>query len=136
MHYGWACGKQKQFGPERVDDMGRLLPIYRGFTKKGEPILAELKGTGMSFFAAQLLTGDGVDSIPGLPKCGPKKAYLALKDCDTVEELFVAVGELYFDKFGLTYLQELLEQGQLLWMVAELDMDGKPVMWTIPEVLL
>ena len=136
MHFSWACGKQKQFGPERVDVMGRLHPIYRGVTKKGEPILAELKGTGMSFFTAQLLTGDSVDSIPGLPKCGPKKAYFALKDCTTVDELYVAVGEMYFDKYGLTYLQELLEQGRLLWMVAELDVDGKPVMWEIPECLL
>lgn len=136
MHFSWACGKQKQFGPERVDEMGRLFPIYRGATTKGEPKLAELKGTGMSFFAAQLLTGDSVDSIPGLPGCGPKKAFEALSPCVSVGELFIAVKELYVNKFGDTWEAELLEQGRLLWMVAELDEAGKPVMWTIPEVLL
>ena len=135
MHFSWECGRQKQFGPERVDDMGRLFPIYRGVTAKGEPKMAELKGTGMSFFAAQLLTGDAVDSIPGLPGCGPKKAFEALKPCTTVDELFLAVKDLYVIKFGDSWESELLEQGQLLWMVAELDEEGKPVMWCIPEVL-
>ena len=136
LHFSWACGKQKQFGPECVDEMGRLFPIYRGVTTKGERKLAELKGTGMCFFAAQLLTGDSVDSIPGLPGCGPKKAFEVLSVCDEVDDLFIAVKELYVKKFGDTWDVELLEQGQLLWMVAELDDKGEPVMWQIPEVML
>jgi hypothetical protein len=135
MHFSWECGKQAQFGPEKVDELGRLRPIYRGKTTKGEPKLAELKGTGMLFFLAQLITGDPVDSIPGLQGAGVAAAYKALKDVTSVDEGFKAVKELYVKKFDNEWKESLLEQGRLLWMVAELGEDGKPVMWEIPEVL-
>ena len=136
MHFGWECGKQAQFGPELVSELGRTKPIYRGKTAKGEPKLAEMKGTGMLFFCVQLITGDSVDSIPGLPGAGPRAAFDALTNVKTVDEAFLAVKELYIKKFGNEWQEELLEQGRLLWMVEELDEAGKPVMWTIPEVML
>jgi hypothetical protein len=135
MHFGWECGRQSQFGPENVSILGRLKPIYRGQTAKGEPKMAELKGTGMLFFGAQLLVGDSVDSIPGLPGCGPKKAFLALEGVKGVDEMFIAVKELYVTKFGDNWEEELLEQGRLLWMLEGLHEDGSPIMWEIPEVI-
>jgi len=135
MHFGWECGKQAQFGPERVDELGRLKPIYRGKNAKGEPKLAELKGTGMMFFFTQLITGDSVDSIPGIPGAGPAAAFKALTDVTTVEEGYKAVKELYVKKFGDDWEAEMLEQGQLLWMVEKLNEDGSPVMWRIPECI-
>lgn len=136
MHFGWECGKQAQFGPEKVSELGRLKPIYRGEKANGEPKLAELKGTGILFFCTQLITGDSVDNIPGLPGAGPAKAYQALKDVDSIEDAYKAVKELYFNKFGDEWKEHLLEQGRLLWMVDELDDEGKPVMWEIPEWIL
>jgi len=136
MHFGWECGKQAQFGPELVSELGRIKPIYRGKTAKGEPMLAEMKGTGMLFFCVQLITGDSVDSIPGLPGAGPRAAFNALNNVKTVDEALLAVKGLYAKKFGDKWKEELLEQGRLLWMVEKLDDAGKPVMWEIPEVML
>lgn len=135
MHFGWECGKQSQFGPELVSGLGRLKPIYRGVNRKGEPELVELKGTGMIFFGAQLLVGDAVDNIPGLPRCGVKKAYPALKDVTTIDEMFLVIKGLYVAKYGEDWEAELLEQGRLLWMLEKLNEDGSPVMWEIPKCL-
>jgi len=136
MYFSWECGRQKQFGPVLVSGLGSLRPIYRGKNAKGEPKLAEVKGVGVSYFAAQMLMGDPTDNIPGLPGCGPTKAYPSLKDCNSEQELFTAVKELYVLKFGDGWAEEMLEQGRLLFMVQELDEDGKPIMWQLPEYLL
>lgn len=136
MHFSWECGKQAQFGPELVSELGRLKPIYRGKTAKGEPKVAEMKGTGMMFFFAQLITGDCIDNIPGVPGAGPKAALVALENVTSVEEGYKAVKELYAKKFGDGWKEAMLEQGRLLWMVTELDEDGAPLMWEIPECIL
>ena len=135
LHFSWECGRQKQFGPELVTELGRIIPIFRGKNAKGEPKLPEVKGTGIMFFGVQLLTGDSTDNIPGLPGCGPVKAYNTLKDCTSTEDIYKAVAELYKAKFEDSWEEEMLEQGRLLWMVAELDEDGLPVMWEIPECI-
>lgn len=45
--------------------------------KAGKP---RLFGTGFKWFCAQMLTGDNVDNIKGVPRVGPVKAYNLLKD--------------------------------------------------------
>ena len=135
-HYGWECGKQEQFGPAYVDELGELTPIYRGEKANGEPKLHDVKGTGTLFFCRQLITGDTVDNIPGLPRAGVAKAWEALKDCKTIEDAYLAVKGLYVDKFGDGWEEAMLEQGRLLYMVRELNDDGSPVMWQIPDCLL
>jgi len=62
-------------------------------------------------FYRQVLTGDRVDNVPGLPGIGPKKAEKILQDCCTEEELYKAVLEAYNGDVGL-----LTEQAQLLWL--------------------
>ena len=62
-------------------------------------------------FYRQVLTGDRVDNVPGLPGIGPKKAEKILQDCCTEEELYKAVLEAYKGDVGL-----LTEQAQLLWL--------------------
>ncbi|MBC6409022.1 MAG: hypothetical protein GDA42_00935 [Ekhidna sp.] len=44
---------------------------------------------GIRFFHKQLLTGDTVDNIPGIPKVGTKKAEKALKGLTLLEEIDV-----------------------------------------------
>jgi len=62
-------------------------------------------------FYRQVLTGDRVDNVPGLPGIGPKKAEKILQDCCTEEELYKAVLEAYKGDVVL-----LTEQAQLLWL--------------------
>lgn len=120
MHFGWPCGKQPQFGPVEVDEIGWIELKEKSYGK-------EIKGVGLKFFYSQLLTGDAVDNIPGLPRCGAAKAFEALEDKDCEADFFRAVADLYEGKYGDGWRDELNEQAQLLWMVQELDEEGNPV---------
>lgn len=121
-HYGWECGQQREFGPELVTRNGWLNLD----TSKKQP---KLKGVGDIFFYSQLITGDSVDNIPGLPGAGPVKAYDVLTDPNPWP-LYERVLKLYLDD-GYT-LEYLTEQAQLLWMTRELTPEGHPVLWQPP----
>lgn len=115
-HYGWKCGKQEQFGPTFIGVIGNL-ELTQGNPKK-------LRGTGLKFFYSQLLTGDTVDNIGGLPKHGPVRAFNELSECTTEEELYSKVKELYRRVYAKDWGRNLKEQCDLLWMVRELNDDG------------
>lgn len=119
-HYGWELGNQPQFGPERVESIGYL---------KLSDNRKSLKGVGLLFFYSQLLTGDKVDSIPGLDGCGPVKAFQTLEGCTTQTEALKAVYGAYKASYGMSGYKEMLEQGRLLWMTRKLREDGSPVLW-------
>jgi len=122
MHYGWPCGKQLQYGPKQVEGLGEL-----------ELNGTKLTGTGCKFFYSQVLTGDSTDNYPGLPRCGPAGAFKLLEGGHSEGELFEAVSGAYRDKFGDGWEEKLLEQARLAWMCTELNEDGSPVMWEMPE---
>ena len=123
-HYGWECGAQREFGPLFADIIGDIE-----LDREKKP--PKLSGYGLKFFYAQLLMGDSVDNIPGLPRCGAVKAYDVLHDADTEAVMFERVRTEYEMKgYGDDYL---LEQGQLLWMTQELTEEGKPKLWQFPE---
>lgn len=117
LHFGWSCGKQPQFGPRRVTELGEID------IKGGKKIV----GTGLKFFYSQVVTGDTVDNIPGLPRGGPALAHKSLHDATSEAELFERVAGLYQEKFGDEWRAKMNEQCQLLWMVRELNEDGSPV---------
>ncbi|HET8689279.1 MAG TPA: hypothetical protein VFM18_21925 [Methanosarcina sp.] len=123
-HFGWELGNQPQFGPELVEGFGYIK--LSSDNKK-------LTGVGDKFFYAQVLMGDQVDSVPGLPNIGPKKAYELLVNTNTKEEAEKAVVEAYKGAYGDNWREEMLEQAQLVWMVRELDEEGNPVMWEFIE---
>ncbi len=122
--FSWELGNQPQFGPTFVEGYGNIS--LSDDNKK-------LRGVGEKFFYAQLIMGDPVDNIPGLPKHGPKAAFDVVGNTQTREEGFKAVLEAYRAIYGDLAEAELLEQGQLLWMVRELDEEGKAVMWKFPD---
>lgn len=109
-HFGWECGKQAGYGPRTVSP-----------------------DEGFRFFCTQLLTGDTVDNIPGLPRVGPVKAAAILEGKGTQEEMLEAVTEAYRAVYEEDWERYLLEQGKLLWMVRELSETGEPIMWKLPE---
>jgi DNA polymerase-1 len=104
-------------------------------------------------FYYQLLLGDRTDNIPGLPACTEEiidkydLSKHALKGCgkktakqlmgEPTEDLLVTFNRVY--ECYLSYFEGdiaatekyLNEQGQLLWMIRELDLDDKPIMWNI-----
>lgn len=123
-HYGWELGNQPQFGPERVSDFGSIAL---------ESNRKKIRGTGVLFFYSQCLTGDSVDSVPGLPGCGPVKAYEILCESKTEEEAFRSTLAAYTSSYGEAGAVELLEQGRLLHMTRELHEDGSPVLWEFPN---
>lgn len=123
MHFGWPCGKQGQYGPRKVEPLGELELINN----------KKIVGNGLKFFYSQLITGDTVDNIPGLPKGGPRLAFSTLEGCETEEQMYKAVKALYVEKFGEEAEERILEQGRLLWMVRELDTNNEPVMWELPN---
>jgi len=114
-HYGWGCGLQEE------------VPLFYS-TPFGSIQLKKNKivGSGFKFFCSQILTGDSVDNIPGLFKCGPKKAYTFLEDCKTAEECFEAIHLAYKTSMGEGYENYLQEQINLLWLIREWNEDGTP----------
>ena len=119
-HFGWEMGNQPQFGPELVTNVG-----YLKLSKDRKKV----SGTGMLFFYCQMLTGDVVDSIPGLPSYGPVKAFDLLSTCTDLSQALKTVYRAYKDSYGLTAYKEMIEQGRLLYMVRKLREDGSPVIW-------
>jgi DNA polymerase-1 len=84
---------------------------------------------GIKWFYTQLLMGDTVDNIKGIPGIGPRKAEAILKanGGDSEKELYVTVRKEYLAK-GLTE-DDILLNGRLLWMRRHAD-----DVWELPEV--
>lgn len=122
--FSWELGNSPQFGPEYISGYGRL---HLSDDRK------KLKGVGPKFFLAQCLMGDPVDSVPGVPRCGPKKAFDILNVTSCYKEGLSKVNELYETVFRDRWEEELLEQGQLLWLVRELDENNKPILWNTSD---
>lgn len=136
MHFGWETGVSPQFGPKRVTYLGELtFDMREKVDKNGSMVeyVHAVKGEGLKFFYAQLIMGDPTDNIPGLPKGGVATVKAVLENCETEEELFRGVKQLYERRFGDAWEENMLEQGRLLWMLREVNEDGSYKMWEIPS---
>jgi hypothetical protein len=118
-HYGYECGRQGEYGPLLVDDIGDI-------DDKG-------KGVGLKFFWAQMLMGDSTDNIVGCRNRGKVFAYKLLKDLYEPNDMAEVVARCYMDTYGEEWATIMLEQGRLLWMHDELEEDGTPVLWELPN---
>lgn len=121
-HYSWECGMQREWGPFLVEGLGHIEKKKNG----------GLFGYGPMFFYAQMITGDVVDSIPGLPRGGPVLAENILKNCNSEQQMFRAVCQAYAKKLGEGWEDYLIEQAHLLYMIREVDEDGLPKYWQWP----
>jgi len=68
------------------------------------------------FFLKQLLMGDSMDKIPGLPKYGPIKAEGIVNSFPTVKEAASAVLDHYFLVYDKDWVNYFLANGKLLWL--------------------
>ena len=132
-HYSWALGRQQEFPPTWVDELGDVELHTRTKVKKDGTKSYEYKitGTGMKFFFVQCIIGDKADNIPGLAGSGCKTAYKLINKCKTVEQCYEAVMKAYTRKHRKKAEEMFIEQAQLLWMVRDIE-DNKLVMFT-PE---
>jgi 5'-3' exonuclease len=72
-------------------------------------------------FYAQLLQGDPVDNIPGIPGIGPKRAEKLVESCASEEDMQTVVVEQYAKAFGHLWFTELLFNGKLLYLQKHQD---------------
>jgi hypothetical protein len=117
-----------------VDGYGQTAYRDVGNTKP------KLIGEGYSWFWHQMIMGDSVDKIPGLPKisnsmldvytplksgkprndgfglCGESKAVEVLKGVTTCKEAMKRVYELYWETYRGRAMEMFIEQAYLLWM--------------------
>lgn len=131
-----------------IDKDLRMVPGWHyNWNKDDKPVWVS-EEEGIRWFYTQLLTGDKVDNIQGIPGIGPKKAEKILEECVSEEDMYDAVWWAYHDylwggetitmdeidkKFAYAEVDQMvLENAQLLWMIRELDEDGKPVHWEPP----
>lgn len=136
-HYSWEVGLQPERKLYFVSPLGELNAKWNeGVHKRtGMPTrsLDKLTGSGYLWFCAQVLTGDPTDNIPGLKRCGKAAAFEGLSECESEAAAIGVVKELYKETYGEEYEEALLEQARLVWMVRDLNEDGSPKMWDIPE---
>ncbi len=110
-HYSWECGKQQSIGPTFTDRIGWLE------RKENKDVI----GYGLSFFYYQMLTGDPVDTIPGLKGWGKVAAYNLLSGIKDEMGLYKAVKKAYIDTLGPDCKDYFLEQANLLWIWQKRD---------------
>lgn len=125
-HYSWSIGARPSIPLYEVNEFGTMELVVKGKSKS-------LKATGLMSMYAQVLMGDTVDNIQGIPKCGPVMAYGILKDCTTELELFLATAKKYREVYPEDWREKLREHIDLVYMVRELDENGKPVLYEYPQ---
>ena len=119
-HYSWEMENQPAIGPFHADPYGHI-----------EMRKDKLFGYGDKFLYAQVLMGDSVDSIPGCPNYGPKKAFAILQDCATAEECLDAIIPVYQKCYKLDWKTVLREQARLVHLARRYE-NGKVLLWDFP----
>lgn len=136
-HFQWELGEQPSWGPHYVDELGflekKMKSVKDPKTKEIKEVWKGIRGTGHKFFYAQMIMGDLADNIPGIPGKGYAFAYKLLHDATSVRQCYELVAEKYVQAFGDEWETKFNEMANLLWMVRELDEEGKPVMWKVPD---
>ena len=109
-HYSWKCGERQ---PEK--------PLYE---------ITELEGH--SNWAKQMLTGDTVDNIWGVPGYGPVKAAKIIEGCTTKTEFAVALLGIYKKVFGTKPIRYQSWDGK--WMQAhytDIYKENNALLWML-----
>tara|TARA_R110000824_G_scaffold69297_3_gene178615 strand:+ start:8610 stop:9398 length:789 start_codon:yes stop_codon:yes gene_type:complete len=120
--YSWELLNQPSFGPTKIERIGSV-------DRKG-------KGTGYTFFMAQMVMGDSADNVPGIKGKGPAAAHAILSpiveddeltEDEKVAEMKAAVITAYQRCYAEDYDDVYEEQATLLWMLRAEPTDGERV---------
>lgn len=110
-------GKHKCVIVSRDKDLDQLDGFHLNPYVRAEVMYYEVtKEAADKNFLRQLLAGDPVDNIPGLPGIGPVKS-AALRDSLSVSELADKVISLYKKAYKDEWYSYLLANGRLLWIL-------------------
>lgn len=120
-----------------IDKDLQCIPGTHYFMHKGKEQIIEISEfEAERFFYQQLLQGDSVDNIPGIPGIGPVKAKKALEDITFIPDLQEAVVSMYLEFYGDEWYEYLLANGRLLYISAESEDFFNPDEWPIVKELL
>jgi len=125
-HYSWSIGQRHSIPVYDVNEFGTMELVISEKSKK-------LSATGLMSFFAQVLMGDTVDNVQGIKGLGPVTAYEILSPCITEMELFLATANKYRQVYPEDWADKLREHIDLVYMIRELDDEGKPVRYKYPE---
>jgi hypothetical protein len=113
-HYAMYCQDPHSSLICTVDkDMDMIPGMHYNFVKEESYFVDEDQADRI--FYMQLLTGDGVDNIPGLPRVGPATAAKMLKDKTTVLSMYEVAKKAYAEKYEHG-MDALRENARLLWI--------------------
>ena len=128
-------------------DFDQIVGYHYYFKKDKEEFYEVSPSEAIHSFYKQVLTGDTVDNIPGLPGIGPQKAEKVLSGCRTRGEYEKAVLEAYRGHYGdvhdyhywydeakkvqvsATPEALMLENARLLYLLREAPKDGMIKLW-------
>lgn len=103
-----------------IDKDLRMIPGWHYNIKTGEKSFVE-REEGMRFFWKQMLMGDPVDNIQGVPKIGKMKAADLIDSCKSLEACKETVKMTYEKYYGLEWKEKYLEMGNLLWIKRDIN---------------
>lgn len=95
-------------------DMDQLEGIH--FNPRKEKYYYISKEEADTFFLKQMILGDPMDKIPGLPNYGPVKAKKIIESTESISELAKAIIELYKAIYKEEWRNFFLANGKLLWL--------------------
>jgi 5'-3' exonuclease len=98
---------------------GQHLRVFPDMRKATMELITPEHAT--RFYYEQLLQGDAVDKIPGIPRIGPKKATKLLEDYNTEEDFQNIVLAEYINAFGDNWESHLLSNGKMIYIQKHLN---------------
>jgi len=91
----------------------------------------KIEATGDLLLYSQLLTGDSADNFKGVPKCGPVKANLLLKEAKDKQEL----QNIVYAEYQKAYKDDAIQMFKLMWNLAYILRFHKDLSKNIPTPL-
>lgn len=99
-------------------DIENQVPGHHHNIRTGE-LKFVTEDESMRFFWKQMLMGDTIDNIQGVPKFGKIKANRLIDKCETLEECREKVQDEYQKYYKDDWNDKYLEMGNLLWIKRE-----------------